>query len=354
MKMTAQTSPSSYLSKLKVLAISMVLVLHVAASVRDQMHQMAHLNWLIAALMDALARAGVPLFVMISGALLLGKEETIPVFYRKRFGRLWIPFLVWGLAYALYDQAQNAHTFQPWEAILTVLQRPAFYHLWYLYMLVGLYLITPFIRILMQHIHQGQLALLLKLWFVFSILLPHLYAQSLIWLDYPFHFGFGLNGVDLYLGYYLLGFYLHRYGLHGLRFSGHMTIFAIVSLLMVAASYALYIKGNAYNPLYLLNESPFVLVQAMVLFSAFKRKNEFSNDFMAHAIGQIATLSFGIYLVHPLIIDVLHRGYLGFELDAGEMDTILSIPITWMVVFVASFIFCFGLSKVPLVKRIVQ
>lgn len=345
---------SAYLSKLRVVAIGMVIMLHVVAPVRDQLEQMAPLNWFIGAIFDGLARTGVPLFVMISGALLLGKkEEEISVFYRKRLTRLLIPFFVWGLFYAFYWQHTVDHQLKPVQAILTVLQGPSFYHLWYLYMLIGLYLITPFMRILVQHIQKRQFEILLLLWLIFSIILPHLYAESALWLQFPFRFGFGLSGIDTYLGYYLLGWYIHQYGVPKFSFRAYVLLYFGVSLLMVAGSYILYKKSNAYNPLCILNESPFVLAQAVLLFVGFKLKNTFKNSLVSRFSIQVSALSFGLYLVHPVVIDILDKGYWGIEIDARKMDTILSVPLTYLVVFTSCFLFTFLLSKIPLIKKII-
>lgn len=344
---------SAYLNKLRVVAIAMVIMLHVAAPVRDQLEYMATANWLIGAIFDGLARTGVPLFVMISGALLLGKQEEIGVFYRKRLSRLVIPFLVWGLFYAVYWQKTVDHDIRPVSAVLTVLQGPSFYHLWYLYMLIGLYLITPFMRILMQHIEKRQLEIMLLIWILFSIVLPHLYAESALWFNFPFRFGFGFHGVDTYLGYYILGYYLHKYGVPRFSFNIYILLYVGVTIAMVAGSYILYRKGGVYNPLCILNESPFVFLQACLLFEAFKIRNQQGRDWISRLANQIALLSFGMYLVHPVIIDVMDKGYLGFELDARSMDTILSIPLTYPIVFAVSFLISLAVSKIPYVRKII-
>ena len=64
-----------YLNRVRVFAIMMIVLLHVSAPVRDQWHAMATANWFVSAIFDSFGRAGVPLFVMISGALLLPKKE---------------------------------------------------------------------------------------------------------------------------------------------------------------------------------------------------------------------------------------------------------------------------------------
>ena len=74
-----------YLNRVRVFAIMMIVLLHVSAPVRDQWHAMATANWFVSAILDSFGRAGVPLFVMISGALLLPKKEDWGIFLQKTF-----------------------------------------------------------------------------------------------------------------------------------------------------------------------------------------------------------------------------------------------------------------------------
>jgi peptidoglycan/LPS O-acetylase OafA/YrhL len=122
---------------------------------------------------------------------------------------------------------------------------------------------------------------------------------------------------------------------------------------MVAGSYILYKKSNTYNPLCILNESPFVLAQAVLLFVGFKLKNTFKNSLVSRFSVQVSALSFGLYLVHPVVIDILDKGYWGIEIDARKIDTILSIPLTYAVVFASCFLFTYLLSKIPFVRKVI-
>ena len=118
-----------YLDALRCLAIFLVVLLHNDAPV-------------------GAVRLGVPLFFMISGCLLLGKPETAEpaAFYRKKLPRLLAPLAVWNVIY----HWTNAWQFHTDTGLLALLQkafnRGTGYHMWYIYVLLGLYLLCPFLK----------------------------------------------------------------------------------------------------------------------------------------------------------------------------------------------------------------
>lgn len=337
---------------MRVLAIAMVVMLHVAAPVRDQLENMATANWLAGAFLDALARCGVPLFVMISGALLLPKEEEIGAFYRKRVSKILIPFLFWAYFYALYTNWHTLKEFNPIDAIWDVFAGPTFYQMWFMYMIVGLYLVTPFLRIMVQHMTKKHLEWFLGLFFLFFVAIPHLSRELSTWFEIDLRFGFGIPVLDVYVGYFVLGHYLDRYGKISWGTGRLWMAFFGSTIVLVLGSYAVYRKSGGYNPMFVLNESPLVLLQAYILFLLFKQR-KLRSEKENWLFPKIALLSFGIYLVHPLIIDVFERRYLGFQLNARTTETIMAIPLTFLVCFSLSFVVCWLLYQLPYIRKIV-
>jgi len=109
---------------------------------------------------------GVPLFVMLSGALLLGKEEPISAFFRKRMGRLLWPFLFRSVVVCAiqYWQEDGRSLSGYATSLFTGLVTGGVHGIyWYVYMIIGLYLVTPFLRKIVHHSDKGYLYYLIGL-----------------------------------------------------------------------------------------------------------------------------------------------------------------------------------------------
>lgn len=214
-------------------------------------------------------RCCVPLFVMMTGVLLLPVQTGMSAFYRKRIGRIALPLVFWSLALpALYCVYLNCggttsnpqvvmedHTLR---ATLTKLYTFVFNFnydttpLWYLYMLVGLYLIMPILSVWLQQASRRDLKFALWLWGA-TLVLPYI-GMAAPMLGYAGNYGNpGILGVcdwnpygtfyyvSGFAGYLVLAYYLVKYppawswrrtlalGIpmfaagyaHGIRLSGH-------------------------------------------------------------------------------------------------------------------------------------
>ena len=164
---------------IRLLAVIAIVLLHVAANGVNDL-PFGSMNWWIANVIDSACRAGVPLFLMLSGALLLHKnhktkEQSVSEFYRRRWQRLAAPVLLWSLFYLAWTQLKAWWKNQPLtvdDTLRSALSGEPYFHLWYLYMLIGLYAVLPWFRLYWQRLSDKQ-----QLWLLLgSIILQ----QSLI------------------------------------------------------------------------------------------------------------------------------------------------------------------------------
>ncbi len=98
--------------------------------------------------------SGVPLFVMLSGSLLIGKEEKITIFFKKRITRMLLPFVFWSIVVGsiLYIQNGGRNVEGGMSFVLNGLFTSGVHSIyWYVYMILGLYLITPVLRIIAKN-----------------------------------------------------------------------------------------------------------------------------------------------------------------------------------------------------------
>ena len=189
---------------LRTIATLLVILLHVSAGyVISGMNNATYdKSFWIGNILDSFSRICVPIFVLISGRFLLGRNETFKQSYKKRASKIFIPIIVWTLIYLMYRGmlGYRAHNIIDITTLVksVILGKP-FYHMWYLYMLIGLYLVTPILNNNIPKISRQSLwwasVLLLVLGVVNS-------AYNRILGISPIFILWFVN----YLGYFILGF----------------------------------------------------------------------------------------------------------------------------------------------------
>ncbi len=147
-------------------------------------------------LIFSIVSTGVNLFIIISGFLLLDKEEESITFFKKRMSSLVIPFIIWNIVYIAI--------FKPHILPIIGGYRFAYSHFWYVYMIIGLYSITPWLQKVLKYIHKETFFIVI-LWFISNVLKTFLVRYHLPIINFS---NFPLTG---FLGYYLLGYYIKKY-----------------------------------------------------------------------------------------------------------------------------------------------
>ena len=331
---------------LRIIAISMVAIIHTNSSFlwNEPSKTFAAL---IMIELTGLCVSSVPLFFMISGALLLDSEKTVSIkdLYTKRILKQFIPFALWSILYTVIRIAAGKIPLS-FSSFFMLFHEPAYSQFWFMYTLLGIYLLLPFLQILANKLTKNQFTYLLIIWFVFSVAVP------LLTHYFP---SFSIsNHVDLvlsegYIGYFLLGFYLKKYksnvsGKQGLLLFAGGTVLTGVTVwiewLNTKVPYAIRV-GNTYGN-YLL---PGVLMSAIGLFVYFQNK-DFSVSGRAKAvISKLSFLTMGVFYIHMLFV-------LAFEKTVQISGlNIIELIIRAILVIVASFVSIFVLSYIPYLNK---
>src|ERR1039457_3873496 len=133
-----------WINNLRLIALYAVIILHCSSPLLMQYGKVPLADWWTADFLNATVRFAVPVFVMITGALLLHREYEIGDFLKKRLTRVVVPFLFWSLVYIWYSWYNEEITFGTnIKQVLHLLKYGSSYHLWYVYMLIGLYFFIP-------------------------------------------------------------------------------------------------------------------------------------------------------------------------------------------------------------------
>lgn len=258
-----------------------------------------------------LGRVCVPLFVMLSGYFLLPMKGTTTDFFKKRLTRIVWPFLIWSALYSVFYVFYAGYT--PWQAVkcflnLFIVSTPECYHMWFIYMLVGLYLLTPVITPWLQRASKRQLQFYLALWLI-STLLPFLnrYVSKEMWgLSFwnPSPLFYYFTG---FAGYFILGYYIKRFGALKIAPSIIFVIFGYV----VAAIFFSHDMFHYYDYADLEMSTNFcslnIVLMTWGVFSLFTYIKWQGHNRLGRLITDFSEKSYGIYLAHIIVVLSLHR-----------------------------------------------
>lgn len=324
---------------LRTIAALLVVLLHCSASYMYA--QTNDLNFWGASVINAFTRVSVPIFVLISGSFLLGRVESLKVFFKKRASRVLIPLIFWSVFYLIYKGFVfyfMTGSFPFKELKNSIIFGDPFYHLWYLYMLLGLYLVTPFLNLFIQSTSRRSvwiLAVGLTLLGIVNTFYDTIYHNK------PF---FMLWFIP-YLGYFLLGYLFKDFKVK--RPYLPFLIYIVLSLLMVAS---LRLSLEHFTaPFYGYNNLTPLVILASLSFYVF-----FSNlKINKGLLSKVSHLTFGVYLVHALILDFLLKF---FKMDYFQdydlfNNAFVMIPIRFVLVSVLSFLVTYCLSKIKYLRK---
>ena len=139
---------------LRCVAAVAVIAIHVLAPYRNELGVISFSNWATAVSVNSVSRWAVPVFIMISGALLLSDARSFNFKYyvQRRLGKVFIPFVVWSLFYA-YLSGWTSTGFDSsvsQQVLSDSLHHETYYHLGFFYYFIPLYLLIPFYQIFVR------------------------------------------------------------------------------------------------------------------------------------------------------------------------------------------------------------
>jgi surface polysaccharide O-acyltransferase-like enzyme len=287
---------------------------------------------------------------MLAGALLLQPsktDESIMGFFKKRWARLGFPFIFWVLVYFVWDIYVNGKTLTAPFVVQGVLTGP-YYQFWFLYLLFGLYLVTPALRILLKHANRQLLKYGLALWFIGTTTIP-LLGLAGFYLNSNFFIFTG------WIGYFVLGIYLTKTNIKktllciGLVAGLVFTIFG--TYLTVATLGERY--GQFFYDGFSINMIVFSVSLFLLLLAFPTQKVQMKYPQINRVIHVVSANTLPIYLLHVIVLESLLKGYLGFTLKIADFNAYLSIPLITLVTLAICLTIILPLKRIPYVKRLI-
>jgi len=301
-------------------------------------------------LYNSLFRCCVPLFVLISGYFLFPVKDDLRTFFRKKTSRVLYPFLIWCIIYAIYQFLMGKADLT--AALTNILHIPVNYgtqigHLWYVYMLLGIYLFAPLISPWLQTASKRNIEFYLVLWAVamsmpyIHLVFPEIWGEC-GWNNTPMLYYF--SG---FLGYAILGFYMKRFYAQKGKwdFSLGLILILIGYLITVYGFSTRLDTAKTIKELELTwaFESINVAMMTLGFFLVIKNLTFKNHDsWFAKLIEDVSLKSYGIYLLHIIILNTAY-GLMVSWITGQEY----LFPLISVVTFVSSYLAIKLISYLP-------
>ncbi|MFB9057604.1 acyltransferase [Mariniflexile ostreae] len=289
------------------------------------------------------------LFVTMSSSLLAPTRLELLAFYKKRFSKLIPPFFFWSFIFVIIKFFQNELTVS--ESINKLLLFPILpvtgvY--WFVYAICGLYLIIPIVSPWLKESNKKTLQVILAIWFL-TLLIPYL---NLIFHSNIYEINGHYNFITVYLGgfigYLFLGVYLRQYPIIFKRkLKGICIISALIVLGATPLLYAYFVDRKFLE----IASHNLSITSALFVTSIFLFFQNFTlPDPIERAMNIIAKYSFGIYLMHILVI----RDFVWVLFESNRLShPLLETPLISLLSLLICLIICRLIVLLPMSRYII-
>lgn len=350
-----------YLDYLRVIAIFGVLLNHISANWTG----VGSLNGSIAIVYNSLGRVGVPIFLMLTGILLLNNKLPIKDFIKRRYPRVIIPFLFWIGLFILYKFFVLDPSLLKGDPIGFAIEC-FFSYRWYVWMILGVYLIIPIIASFIKGTKLEGVKYFLIIWFITTTL----FTLSKI-------FGFSLHYLDLVIfsgpiGYLMLGYYLHNKEINmSPKKIVIISLFVFIIFTLIKSyivshdltlSYSLRyyiftVKSHLENDTISIIQvaASFLIVKylPMVKSGICEKITKFCNKGKMLSLNiSISQASYGIYLCHYFITLTIIMIMKMYNITFSSIPSIIAVPIATVCVLLLAYGIIIILNKVPVINKL--
>mgnify|MGYP004605961507 FL=1 len=318
-EMTTQSlSKQADISLLRIVATIAVVFLHTNSTLTEhqELFQQTGAQYNFFLCSHLVLHWAVPVFLMITGALLLKKEKVITygICIKKYCKRILLALFIFGVPFSMIELFMSRRTVSwtmPLQSLMNVITGNSFSHLWYLYALIGLYLVLPFFKAALDDMSEVQLQIFLLILFIFAFCLP---CFEMIGVEIAF------TVPITYTAFYaVLGKYLYEK-------DGHISKFICLLALLVCLIVVCVFRIDGYD-------HPITAVESICIFLLFKGLSV-KNEVRKQRLWKLDRLCFGVYLIHPVFIHFTYRALKITPISFGDMYWLM------MFVFGVAYIAC--------------
>lgn len=338
---------------IRVISMLLVIVIHLSNYYCRGFSNLSNISYLGAVIWNALARVAVPLFFMLSGVLLLNKEHNKDK-YKERIIKYTLILIIWSVIYYVWHYLFHNIKFNLPKDIFIHLFQPVSRHLWFMYPLIGIYIILPFIQSMFKNITKQLENLFLYLWIISSggvyilrlILSMFKYKVDII---YPIP----IVQATYYLGYFIAGYIIYN-RIKDLKDTKKVSQYSLITLILtslitIILTYIISVINGGYYTSLFAYRSPLMMLSSMAVFIlSVIHKDTLLKGKAVTILKKIVPYSFGIYLIHIIFFNLLTN-----NIKVLNVISFIGIPIFSLLIFIISYIACVIIKKIPILKRII-
>lgn len=290
-----------------------------------------------------LCRIGVPLFLMISGALILNKNlnshDDIMKFYLKNLFPLVVTVTLWNIIYYCFSIILYHGTFYLKELLYIVffMKNSVMPHMWYMPMIIGIYIVLPFISIIVKNVKFKSI--LIPLIFSISIYFIIPYLKNIFIL-----LGFSATNIKtvidtsflggVYGTYIILGYYLYNKQILGKIKSFYLIVSSLAFFLISGLMQMFYYYYHSHNIVYY--NFLGIILCSIGVFEIITRFKKVHNIKIKGIIEKISAFSLGLYFLHrPLLFIMKEINFNIHPVLGTVISYIASIFISYLIIVVA-------------------
>ncbi|WP_125567048.1 acyltransferase [Companilactobacillus insicii] len=301
--------------------------------------------WAPANILETISEIAVPLFYMISGVTILNSSKTrdLKYLFKHRIVRIVVPFILWSIisAFSFQITGDGFKLDLILKKIAMMFNQPVIMAFWFLYPLIGFYLLSPAIKAFIDGASKSVINYILVLWYITNIFLPGIVAS--LPPEYGVYFN-AYSSVFMFLcnmgGYFILGYKLSNIDKEKINLKLHTSIFSIGMLVAIINMYIVHRYALEQKPL---AGFPTAILLPILAGSLFLILKKFEGKYpvkLQVVVEWVAPLTYGIYLIHGIVIALVQS-------IIDPMKYVFVFPVAIVICIVSVWI----MSKIPIVNK---
>lgn len=314
-----------HLDQMRVISCIMVIAIHVCNIYNRAFPDLSQIDYSIAAFINSFSRISVPIFFMVSGALMAGREPNIKKSL-DRFLKYFIITIFWCVFYFIWGITYLDKTFD-YHDILTT---PTSKHLWFLYALLSIYLALPLIQTLIRNLSDKIFYYMLILFGV-SVFGGYILDFIGVSVQYPI----AIISQNQYLFFFVLGYVLYNKKdkiTEKTKYIG--LVFVVCGVAVTVCTCVVSFIQNVHKDVFFQYRNPMLVLASISAFIIMLRFPKNIPQAWEKFVRHVSDNSFGIYVFHAVFLNIIDKEFIMYKVPAW-----IGILIFIAIIFILSDIF---------------
>ena len=348
---TKSMKKKMYLEYLRAISMFSVVLIHIFVTARTDFSEHTVVEEIISNTLGQILHYAVPIFFMITGAIFLqeNKQIDLSTLYKKYIKRYVLIILIFGWGFAFIEQISNKeYSFMAIvNSFICMIKGETWAHMWYLYTLIGIMMILPIIKLIVEKSSENNN--LIK----YTLIILIIFSCFATLMEDMFGFKIGIvNPINsIYIAYMIWGYLIDK-KTDRCNIKIPVSVIFIASIIIIACNIAREkLKLQFLEPIGSYN-SPVIMLMSIALFELIKElinNKKHRNTKLDEFILGISKYTFGVYIIHMFWINVAYK-LLKIN-PYGEL-MIGKVIILYICTISLSIISTKILKKLPIIKKL--